>query len=112
MQPKAKTAPALLAGLVPAVALTLFVAGCDKEGRGNCAWVLEPEPKLESQVDPGMIPVCARNRDSNKEDCRMQTTLERAKEWYGRKFRYTDLAITSPGLPRTISSIKFCDGRD
>ncbi len=46
-----------------------------------------------------------------KEDCRLQTTLDYAEKVYGRKFRYADLRVESPGLPRTVSSIKFCDGR-
>ncbi len=88
----------------------LLMGGCDPEGRKNCVWVLEAEPGMMEKVDPGMIPVCARNRQTMKEDCRLQTSLEYAKGAYGKKFRYADLAIESPGLPRTIKSIKFCDG--
>lgn len=91
-------------------ALTL-TAGCDPEGRKNCDWVLEPEPKLIGTTTEGFIPVCARNRVTNKEDCRLQTTLDYAKDVYGRKFRYIDLRVESPGLPRTISKITFCQQR-
>lgn len=87
---------------------SLLVA-CDPEGRKNCDWVLEPEPKLIGTTSEGMIPVCARNRQTNKEDCRLQTSLAYAEKVYGRKFRYVDLRVESPGIPRTIDSIKFCD---
>ena len=92
--------------------LSLMVLGCDSDGKKQCAWVLEPEPKLKGTTDPGFIPVCARNRGNNKEDCRLQTTLEYAQKIYGRKFRYTDLRVESPGLPRTVAGIKFCDKQD
>ena len=59
-----------------------------------------------------MIPVCARNRASMKEDCRLQTTVDYAKKAMDRKFRYVDMRYSSPGLPRTITDIKFCDGKD
>ena len=81
---------------------------CDPEGKNECAWVLEPEPKLTDKVEPGFIPVCARNRRTMKQDCRLQTTLEKAREFYGKTFRYTDLKIKSVALPRTIKSIRFC----
>lgn len=95
--------------LLLAAAATLLTA-CDPEGRKTCEWVLEPEPKLKGSTDPGYIPVCARNRKTLKEDCRLQTTLEYAEKVYNRKFRYNDLRVESPGLPRTIKTIKFCDG--
>lgn len=98
----------LLCLMVLALSAPLFMA-CDPEGKKECSWVLEPENKMIGKTDPGMIPVCARNRKTMKEDCRLQTTLEYAQKAYNRKFRYTDLRIESPGLPRTIAGIKFCD---
>ncbi len=86
------------------------ILACDPDGKKECAWVLEPEPKLEGQTDPGYIPLCARNRTTMKEDCRLQASLEYAQKVYGRKFRYVDLRVTSAGSPRTIAKIKFCDG--
>ena len=83
---------------------------CDPDGKKQCAWVLEPEPKLEGQTEPGFIPVCARNRTTMKEDCRLQSTLEYAEKVYGKKFRYVDLRVATVGQPRTITKIKFCDG--
>jgi hypothetical protein len=103
--PLALTAASCLVGL------TLALAACDPDGKKSCAWVLEPEPSLQGKTDPGYIPVCARNRTTMKEDCRLQATLEYAKKVYGRKFRYVDLRVESPGLPRTISKIEFCDGK-
>lgn len=81
---------------------------CDPEGKKECAWVLEPEPELIQKVEDGFIPVCARNRKTMKQDCRLQTTLEKAKQYYGKTFRYTDMKIESVALPRTIRSISFC----
>lgn len=93
-----------------ALALPVIVA-CDPEGKKDCVWVLEAEEKLAGTTDPGMIPVCARNRKTMKEDCRLQTTLDYAKQVKGRTFRYVDLRVKSAGIPRTISDIKFCDGK-
>lgn len=86
----------------------LSCVACDPEGRENCDWVLEPEPKLANKVEPGYIPVCARNRVTMKQDCRMETTLEAAKRYYGRRFRYVDLKVKGAGIPRKITSIRFC----
>jgi hypothetical protein len=88
---------------------SLTLAACDPEGKKNCDWVLEPEAKLSGTTDEGFIPVCARNRHTNKEDCRLQTSLEYAEKVYGRKFRYVDMRVERLGLPRTIGTIKFCD---
>lgn len=103
----AKLLPSLLP-LVAAASLSLL-AGCDPEGKKECAWYLEPEEKLIGTVDPGYIPVCARNRTTMKEDCRLQATKDYAQKAYGKKFRYIDMRVASPGLPRTITTVKFCD---
>jgi hypothetical protein len=102
----AKRNKAALLGLCLA-ALT----ACDPDGKKKCAWVLEPEPRNEANSDPGMYSVCARNRETMKEDCRLQTSKEFAMKAMNRKFRYVDLTIESPGLPRTIKDIKFCDDK-
>ena len=88
--------------------LLIFTIGCDPEGKKNCDWVLEPEPKKIDMAQLGFIPVCARNRVTMKQDCRLQTTLEYAKKVYGKKFRYIDLKVKNIGIPRTIDSIEFC----
>lgn len=88
----------------------LFInISCDLEGRKNCAWVLEPEPSLKDKAVSGFIPVCARNRQTKKQDCRLQATLDFAKKAYGKQFRYVDIEVESVALPRTIKNIKFCD---
>lgn len=97
--------------LISALALLAACSACDPDGKKTCNWVLEAEPKNDGKADEGMIPVCARNRQSMKEDCRLQTTIDYAKQAMGRKFRYVDLKIDSPGLPRTITSIEYCDGK-
>ena len=94
------------------LALALGLVACDPEGKKQCAWVLEPEPKLDGTTDPGYIPVCARNRATMKEDCRLQATVEFAKSALERKFRYVDLRWDRPGLPRTVTKITYCDGKD
>ena len=98
-----------MATAIALAACALGLLGCDPDGKKRCAWVLEPEPRNEGNSDPGMYSVCARNRETMKEDCRLQTSKEYAMKALNRKFRYADLEIESPGLPRTIKSIKFCD---
>ena len=98
----------LLTQVLLAAAL-LSGCGCDFEGKKQCAWVLEPDPERESPVDEGYVPVCARNRESMKQDCRLQITLELGKKSEGKMFRYVDMKIASPALPRTITSITYCD---
>lgn len=98
--------------LIRSVLAMLFVVtllGCDPEGKKNCQWVLEPEPDLIGKVDQGFIPLCARNRVNMKQDCRLQAKVEFAKEVSGRKFRYTDLKVQDVGVPRTITTVTFCD---
>ena len=89
--------------------LLLLVCACDPEGQKECAWTLEPEPGLIGKTLQGYIPVCARNRVSNKQDCRLQVRMEKAKEYFGKKFRYVDIVLESPALPRTIVQITFCE---
>jgi len=92
--------------------LTPFVLlACDPDGKRQCAWVLEPEPKLIGTTAAGFIPVCARNRTTMKEDCRLQATLDYAKGAYGRKFRYVDMDLKSHGTSRTVDAIEFCDAK-
>lgn len=97
--------------IIAGIAMALLLVACDPEGKKKCDWVLEAEEKLAGTTDEGMIPVCARNRTTMKEDCRLQTTLDYAKKVQGRRFRYVDLTVKSAGLPRTISNIKFCNDK-
>jgi hypothetical protein len=92
--------------------ISLALLACDPDGKKDCAWVLEPEVKLEGTTEPGFIPVCARNRKSMKENCAMQATLDYAKQAYGRTFRYVDIRFISAGQLQTVSSIKFCNGKN
>jgi hypothetical protein len=88
--------------------LFLFLLACDPDGKKNCAWVLEPEPTLKDRATSGYIPVCARNRTTQKQDCRLETTLDFAQKAYEKTFRYVDLEVESSGLPRRIKRITFC----
>ena len=83
-------------------------SGCDKERKSQCEWYLVPDESRIKDVKDGLIPVCARNYTSNKQDCRLQTTLDFAKSAYLKTFRYTDLKVKTYGNPRTITEIKTC----
>ena len=91
-------------------ALALFSA-CDPEGRKECSWTLEPEPKLIGTTMQGYIPVCVRNRTTNHQDCRYQATLEFAKSAWSRKFRYVDIDADATHAPKVLKNIKFCDSK-
>lgn len=94
--------------LLISCSLVIFV-GCDPERRKQCEWYLVPDLDRKTTVDNGYIPVCARNYTSKKQDCRLQATLEFAQNAYNKKFRYVDMKIKSPGIPRTVLDIKFCE---
>ena len=67
-----------------------------------------PDIDRKDQTEASFIPVCARNLESNKQDCRLQAKYDDARKWYQKKFRYVDMKVDSPGLPRTVTTIKFC----
>lgn len=94
---------------VLAVLLVAFsLSSCDPDGKKDCVWVLEYEPSLKEKVQEGFVPLCARNRKTMKQDCRLQGTVDQLKEADGRFFRYSDLEVKSPALPRTLVKIHFC----
>lgn len=97
--------------LIIALHATTWLTACDPEGREKCQWTLEPEPKLIGTTEPGLIPVCARNRTTNHEDCRFQAPLDFAKGAWTRKFRYVDIDADSSKAPKVIRNIKYCDGK-
>ena len=95
-----------------AVALAGFVTflmGCDPEHKKKCEWYLMPDTDHIKEADHGMIRVCARNFVVNKEDCRLQTTIDFAEKAYNKKFKYNDLTVEHLGTPRTISNISYCE---
>lgn len=88
------------------------LSSCDPEGFKDCSWTLEPEPSLIDKITTlGMVPVCARNREKNKEDCRFQATLEFSKSAWTRKFKYTDIVSDKSKFPRLITNITYCDNK-
>jgi hypothetical protein len=96
-------------GMTLAGISVLLMTSCDPEGKKKCQWTLEPEPNLiGSATVAGMIPVCARNRTTNKEDCRFQADMNFAKSAWMKKFRYVDIEADNSKLPRVIKNIKFC----
>jgi hypothetical protein len=84
--------------------------GCDPEHKNKCQWYLIPDldRKDNTDMNEGMIPVCARNLSINKQDCRLQASLEFAENAFNKKFKYNDMKIKSVLLPREITEIKFC----
>lgn len=89
--------------------LAFLVAGCDPEHHRKCEWTLEPDPSRIDKVEEGYVPACARNRTINRQDCRLQTTIEFAKKIEGKHFKYNDLKLKGYGIPRTIKSVDLCD---
>jgi len=90
----------------------MMLSACDPEGKKECQWTLEPEPNLiGTNTVAGMIPVCARNRTTNKEDCRFQADMDFAKSAWMKKFRYVDIESDNSKLPRVVKSIKFCSDK-
>lgn len=87
----------------------IWLTGCDPEHRKKCEWYLMPDATRIGRVQEGFIPVCARNLVVNKEDCRLQATLDFAKESYNKKFRYIDMKVKSAAIPRSVDTIKFCE---
>ena len=87
----------------------MLLSGCDPEHRKRCEWYLIPEPESTISIAPGFIPVCARNFVTNKQDCRMQATLEFAQNIYNKKFKHSEIKTDGPGIPRTIESIPLCE---
>jgi hypothetical protein len=96
---------------VAAALATVFLVACDPEGREKCQWTLEPEPKLIGTTEDGKIPLCARNRVTNHEDCRFQAGLDFAKGAWGKKFRYVDIDADASKAPKVIRTIKYCDDK-
>lgn len=104
--------PNTVIGIGLTALLALLITGCDLEGKKKCQWTLEPEPNLKgSATVAGMIPVCARNRTTNKQDCRFQADMEFAKAAWMKKFRYVDIESDNSQLPRVIKNIKFCSDK-
>lgn len=97
--------------LINVLALAAILLGCDPEHKKKCEWYLVPDtdPARAGKVGEGYIPVCARNYETNKQDCRLQTTLKFAEKVYQRKFKYIDLKVKNVGIPRTIDEIEMCD---
>ncbi len=89
--------------------LVALATGCDPDHKKKCEWYLVPDKDRIGKVDKGMIPLCARNFVVNKQDCRLQSPLKFAEEHYQKKFRYVDMKVDGPGLPRTVEKITHCE---
>ena len=83
---------------------------CDLQRKKRCEWTLEPDMSRPNDIVDGYVPVCAINRISLKQDCRLQIRLDFAKKNDKRKFKYVDMELESFAIPtRKISKITFCD---
>ena len=98
------------------IAAAPWLFGCDLEHFNKCEWTLEPEKDNLSKVaqadlELGYIPVCVRNRVTNKQNCNLKADLDYTKQVFAKKFRYEDLDIEQEGrFPKTLKNIKqFCD---
>lgn len=99
----------MVARFIAIGSVMFLITACDPEGRQECQWTLEPEPKLIGKTEEGMIPLCVRNRVTNHEDCRFQASLDFAKEAWMKKFRYVDIDADASKAPKVIRKIKYCD---
>jgi hypothetical protein len=99
-----------LALSVSLMAMTLLsFAGCDLEGKKQCAWFIEYDAKRDPRLTlEGYVPVCVKNLTANKQDCRFVITADKGVQYYGKYFRYVDIHVTSVALPRIIKSIDLC----
>lgn len=99
----------LIRGMLGLLLLGLLGA-CDPQHRRQCEWYLVPDLDRPVDGDGSVIPVCARNFVTNKQDCRLEADLEYAKSVYNRKFRYSDLRVKNVGIPRRVDHVAFCEG--
>ncbi len=90
------------------IAFTMSACSCDPDGKKECAWTLEAEAMHVERVQEGYVPVCARNRNTMKQDCRLQITRELAEQSVSKLFRYADMQVESVAIPRTIKEISYC----
>lgn len=98
------------------VASFVLFSGCDMYHFNSCEWTLEPEKdyisKLSSEdIEQGYIPVCARNRVTNKQNCNLKAKLDYAKSVFQKKFKYEDLKIeTNSKYPKPVIEVaSFCE---
>ena len=94
--------------LVAIISLGIFLGSCDPEGRKSCDWYIVPDTDRKPDPQTNLVPVCARNYVTNKQDCRLEAPLDYAKKAYMKRFRYVDLEVVDFGLPRQIKKITFC----
>ena len=91
------------------ISLLTLLAGCDPEHKKKCEWYLVPDTDRIKEAEQGLMRVCARNYIVNKEDCRLQATIDFAERAYTKKFRYVDMTVEHLGTPRKIETITYCD---
>ncbi len=98
-----------LTRLIPTLGLILLtLLACDPDKKKECEWLLEPDESREELVTDKLVPACARNYKSQKQDCRLLVPRELAKAWEKKKFRYSDMKVKDPSIPRLVTSLSEC----
>lgn len=83
--------------------------GCDPQGLKKCNWLLEPDESRANLATEEVVPACARNYKSEKQDCRLLVPRELAKKMEGKKFIYDDMKVKNSLIPRRVTSIEPCE---
>jgi hypothetical protein len=101
--------------LISLILLSIGLTACDLNHLESCEWTLEPEKdnieKLSKEdIGQGYIPVCARNRMTNKQNCNLKAKLDYSKKVFQKKFKYSDLRIDEASkFPKAVVNISsFC----
>ena len=88
---------------------SMFLLACDPNHEKKCEWFLVPEPKnMAWKMEKGYIPVCARNYELNKQNCKLKAKYTYAKRVYGKKFRLVDMKVKGSRFPKEVQEIKLC----
>ena len=81
------------------------LTSCEYISQRRCEWYLMVDQDNQHLVEPGMISLCLRNFNSNKQKCSLQATIDLAESVDGKKLRASDVVI---GARRTITEAPIC----
>ena len=85
-----------------------LLLSCDPFHQNKCEWFLVAEPRDIDKVQPGWVPLCARNYKINKQRCWYKSKLKFAKAVHKKKFRLSEIKVAEGPFPKTVLSIKPC----
>lgn len=95
---------------VSAVVASLFLLTHDWQRKNKCEWYLIPDTSEGRSSDEGMIPVCARNYEIHKQNCRLQAKMGFAKKYFKKKFRLDEMQLSSKtSYPKEVVGITVCE---